>query len=133
MRQGLDRIPSVGLWHPEPRCDERGDAFVQVRASRVCARFATSRRGHGHDTTAVLSPGSDGGGADPGQGKAKTRLQAAERYGMLGNAQGEVGNLAVRKGKGLASSASARIRARCTHGVATAAALRLGNGGVVRW
>ena len=61
----------------------------------------------------------------------ETRLQAAERYGVLGNAQGEVGDLAARKGKGLASSASARIRARRTHGVATAAAARLGNGSIV--
>ena len=59
----------------------------------------------------------------------ETRLQAAKRYGMLGNARGEVGDLAARKGKGLASSASAREHARRTHGVATAAA-RLGNGGV---
>jgi hypothetical protein len=59
------------------------------------------------------------------------RLQAVERYGVLGNAQGEVGDLAARKGKGLASSASARVRARHTHGVATAAAAaRLSNGGV---
>ena len=60
----------------------------------------------------------------------ETRLRAAERYGVLGNAQGEVGDLAARKGKGLASSASARVPARRTHGVATAAAARLGNGGV---
>ena len=60
----------------------------------------------------------------------ETRLQAAEHYGVLGNAQGEVGDLAARKGKGLASSASARVPARRTHGVATAAAARLGNSGV---
>ena len=60
----------------------------------------------------------------------ETRLQAAERYGVLGNAQGEVGDLAARKGKGLASSASARVPTRRTHGEATAAAARLGNGGV---
>jgi hypothetical protein len=60
----------------------------------------------------------------------ETRLQAAEHYGVLENAQGEVGDLAARKGKGLASSASARVRARRMHGVATAAATRLGNGGV---
>ena len=48
---------------------------------------------------------------DPGQVKVETRLQAAECYGVLGNAQGEVGDLAARKGKGLASSASARSRA----------------------
>ena len=36
----------------------------------------------------------------------ETRLRAAERYGVLGNAQGEVGGLVVRKGKGLALSAS---------------------------
>ena len=59
----------------------------------------------------------------------ETRLQAAECYGVLGNAQGKVGDLAARKGKGLASNASARIHARRTHGVATAAAVRLGNGG----
>ena len=79
---------------------------------------------------AARSPGGDGGGADPKQVKVETRLRAAERYGLLGNAQGEVGDLAARKGNGLASSASARIRARRTHGVATAAAARLGNGGV---
>ena len=62
----------------------------------------------------------------------ETRLQAAKRYGVLRNAQGDVGDLAARKGKGLASSASARVPARRTHGVATAAAAaaRLGNGGV---
>ena len=60
----------------------------------------------------------------------ETRLQAPERYGVLENAQGEVRDLAARKGKGLASSASARVPARRTHGVATAAAARLGNGGV---
>jgi len=72
--------------------------------------------------TAVRSPSGDGGGADPGQVKVETRLQVAERYGVLGNAQGEVEDLAARKGKGLASSASARVRARRTHGVATAVA-----------
>ena len=41
----------------------------------------------------------------------ETRLQAAKRYGVLRNAQGDVGDLAARKGKGLASSASARSRA----------------------
>ena len=60
----------------------------------------------------------------------ETRLQAAERYGVLGNTQGEVGDMAARKGKGLASSASARVRVRRMHGVAMAAAARLGNGGV---
>ena len=60
----------------------------------------------------------------------ETRLQAAECYGVLGNAQGAVGDLVARMGKGLALSASARVRARRTHGVATAAAARLGNGGV---
>ena len=60
----------------------------------------------------------------------ETRLQAAERYGVLRNAQGEVGDLAARKGKGLASSASTHVRVRRTHGVPTAAAARLGNGGV---
>ena len=79
----------------------------------------------------MRSPSGDGGGADPGQVKVETRLQAAERYGVLGNAQGEVGDLAARKGKGLASSASARVPAQRTHGVATAAAAAwLGNGGV---
>jgi hypothetical protein len=61
----------------------------------------------------------------------KTRLQAAECYSVLGNTQGEVGDLAARKGKGLASTASARVHVRRTYGVATAAAARLGNGGIV--
>ena len=52
----------------------------------------------------------------------ETRLQAAKRYGVLRNAQGDVGDLAARKGKGLASSASARVRARRMHGMATTAA-----------